>query len=484
MPGSSGSARTAVRFRFGYDGLLRLRWIENPAGERYEREYDASGNIAWETTFAGVTTEYYEHDGANQITTLTRGGLPRSGSPATTRTGSLRRSSRPDGGAVPLTTGAGASCTRTFGGTSCQYERDPEGRVLREVQEASGWLCGGVPVRRARDARGAQVFHPDGAWGAYLRQPEDGQPSRLTLVGSDTGLVGRPRPRRHRRGAPVPRNSRTTRVDGRSSAGASTPPAASRRIEILRSAHARPRLLDAKGAERSARAASNGAGWARRRDHRCAARLPPLRPRRDGEAGRAEAASRCASGSPRAAGHRRAGRPCPSPSGAMGGLSRTASSLELDSAGRLAARHADDPLQSWQYRYDENNQLIRAVRGDGLEHPATVLIHVGRRLAVGFNDGTSVWFGWDGRQHRRGAPLGRAVAARVRGRWLHAAPSKAGPDGRLAARAHRRRGGAAALRGAGSSSAPRSRVSTWGGWRRGQEQPGASCASRGSAPMS
>ncbi|WP_437870141.1 PAAR-like domain-containing protein [Sorangium sp. So ce363] len=413
------------RFRFGYDGLLRLRWIENPAGERYVREYDASGNIARETTFAGITTEY-EVDGANQIAALARDGLQ-------------IRFTRDEEDRIiekEFSTGrrerfrydrrGGLLCAEV-GGVSVSYERDPEGRVLREVQEASGWR---YAVEYRYDELGTLVERKySTGWSVgFVRRPEDGQPTRMSLVGSDAGLAGGD-PGRAGTGAALPclefaYDARGWEIERRRLDAPCC-------VATDRDPFGLPtlvRLLDAKGAERQARAFE----WSR---------LGPLARIIDAQRGSRRYTLDVMGRPVEAEGLDVRERFTYAPQGtavpadvpfALGRDGRPIANgrarLSWDSAGRLAARHADEPLQSWQYRYDENNQLIRAVRGDGLEI-RYLYDPFGRRLAVGFNDGTSVWFGWDGNSIVEELPSSGAPVRRVFADDGFTPLLESGPDG-------------------------------------------------------
>ncbi|MFT3770327.1 MAG: RHS repeat-associated core domain-containing protein [Minicystis sp.] len=367
------------RFRFGYDGLLRLRWIENPAGERYQRAYDPAGNVARETSFAGVVTDY-EHDGSNHIVVLTRGGqhvrFLRDGEGRIVgkefSTGRTERFTYDKRGAVTYA---------EAGGTTVTFERDPEGRVLREVQQAAGWR---FAVEYQYDALGRLVERRySSGWGVGLeRRVADGQPTEVSLLGGEAPVkvLG------------LDYDARGWEIERRRHDAPCT-------VSTERDPFGMPtrvRLLDAEGAVREERAFE----WSR---------LGPLAKVVDAQRGTRhytvdvmgrpteveglgaherfryapQGTAMSDDGSMFAVG--RDGRPT-----AAGGYR-----LVWDAEGRLAARHADDPAESWQYAYDENNQLVSATRGDGLSL-RYLYDPLGRRIAVTFHDGTSVWFGWDG----------------------------------------------------------------------------------------
>lgn len=367
------------RFRFGYDALLRVRWIENPAGERYLRTYDAAGNTVREASFAGVVTEY-EVDGSNEIVLRTRGGqhiryLRDGEGRITTKEYSTGRVDR------FRYDKRGALIWASAGGASVSYERDPEGRVLREVQETSGFR---FSVEYRYDGLGQLVDRRySSGWGVSLaRRASDGQPTSLSL--SERGETRRVldfgyddagwETSRTRLDAPC------TVATDRDAFGLPT----------------RVQVRDGEGAVREDRAYE----W-----HR----LGPLAKIIDRQRGTRrfsvdilgrpteveglgaderftyapQGTAVSADGSTFAVG--RDGRP------SSAGSER----LTWDQQGRLSARHADTAEETWELSYDENDQLVSARRGDG-QALRYLYDPLGRRVAVTFADGHSVWFGWDG----------------------------------------------------------------------------------------
>ncbi|WP_044251871.1 PAAR-like domain-containing protein [Chondromyces apiculatus] len=367
------------RFRFGYDLLLRLVWIENPAGERYLRSYDAAGNVAREQSFAGVVTEY-EYDGSNRVVVLTRNGehvrFLRDGEGRILgkefSTGRKERFVYDRRGGVTYA---------EAGGSSVSVERDPEGRVLREVQQTSGFR---FAVDYRYDALGRMVERRySSGWGVGIdRRQVDGQPVALSLLGPE---------------APVP--VLDLEYDAR---GYETERRRRDAPGVLATERdpfglpTRQRLLDAEDVVREERSFT----WSR---------LGPLSEVVDAKRG-ARRYALDVSGRPteaRGLGAQERFRYAPQGTAipddgtsftvGRDGRPTTAEGerLSWDSAGRLVSRHADDPARSWQYRYDENNQLITATRGDGLGLRC-LYDPLGRRVAASFSDGTSLWFGWDG----------------------------------------------------------------------------------------
>jgi YD repeat-containing protein len=140
------------RFRYGYDALARLAWIENPAGERLSMERDACGNVARSMTFSGVLTEY-DHDVRGRVVraevpgaVVRRFVYDRTGAPV----------HREDGDVV--TTFAydprGLVRRATRGATDVLLERNALGRVVREEQRLGGFR---FVVERAFNAKGHTV---------------------------------------------------------------------------------------------------------------------------------------------------------------------------------------------------------------------------------------------------------------------------------------------------------------------------------------
>jgi RHS repeat-associated protein len=66
-----------------------------------------------------------------------------------------------------------------------------------------------------------------------------------------------------------------------------------------------------------------------------------------------------------------------------------------DALGRLAQEVADSTSASWSYEYDADDQLVSATRGDGYRL-RYLYDPFGRRVAILRDDGSSLWFGWDG----------------------------------------------------------------------------------------
>ncbi|MBK8256718.1 MAG: DUF4150 domain-containing protein [Polyangiaceae bacterium] len=367
------------RFRFGYDALLRLVWIENAAGERYQRSYDPAGYIERETSFAGVTTEY-ERDGSGQVVGITRGGIHTrfvrdgegrilSKEMSTGRVERFRYDAR--GGLTFAETGA----------STVWYDLDPEGRVVKETQQTSGFRFIAEykydPMGRIAEKRYSS------GWGAQLnRRAEDG---RLTGVSLLEGETAKPALefKYSDRGGEIERR----RLDA---------PGTIKTERDRTGLPSRVTLLDADGTTVEDRAFE----WSRKgplsqiADQRRGTRRynldemgRPIQVEGFGVREQFEYAPQGTAISKHdpmfATG--RDGRP----------MSTSHCRLSWDALGRLAARHGDRPETTWQYRYDENNQLVEAVRGDGFS-VRYLYDALGRRVAMATSDGSSIWFGWDG----------------------------------------------------------------------------------------
>jgi len=365
------------RFRLGYDPVLRLRWIENAAGERYERVLDGSGNVVRETSFGGVTTEC-EHDGSNQLVRATYGDgswvrYERDGA------GRLLKLESSGGLVEEFQYDALGNLTRARSPQAMvTFERDEDGRVVREVQETAGFAF--AVVRRFDDAGNVVERRYATGWSVEAqRREEDG-----TLVSLEARAA-------EQDGLTFERDARGESLRRRRDGTGAL--AWSRDVYGLPE---RVAILNERGEPVRERAWT----WSRLgpvaavEDSRLGARRYDLdaegRPLEVRGLGANEQFAYAPQGTPilaRGPGFSigRDGRPT-----RAGGAE-----LQWDARGRLAGRRGEGPAQTWRYHYDERDRLVAAVRGDGL---AVRYLHdpIGRCVGRILGTGESTWFGWDG----------------------------------------------------------------------------------------
>ncbi|WP_437763172.1 PAAR-like domain-containing protein [Sorangium sp. So ce281] len=361
------------RFRYGYDALARLAWIENPAGERLSMERDACGNVARSKTFSGVLTEY-EHDVRGRVVraevpgaVVRRFVYDRTGAPV----------HREDGDVV--TTFAydprGLVRRATRGATDVLLERNALGRVVREEQRLGGFR---FVVERAFNAKGHTVGRRYSTGWEIKLDREHGSGVASMTIESAAGVervrieedgLGRETARVREGGYAI----RTTRDDSGRPVVITVEDAAGRPLrerryawsaggpvtEVEDSAHGRRRYaLDVYG-----------------------------RPLAVAGLGVEEQFTYDVTGTPVTG------------SGVVvgpaGRVQRTeTAAFTWDVLGRLSGRAAPDRRGIWAYTYDDLDQLARAERGDGF----VVQYHYdafARRLGELRSDGTSIWYGWD-----------------------------------------------------------------------------------------
>ncbi|HHH30209.1 MAG TPA: DUF4150 domain-containing protein, partial [Polyangiaceae bacterium] len=356
-------------WRMGYDALKRLRWIENPAGERHSMRYDAAGNPLSETTFAGLTYQF-EYDAVGRLAKLTR---PDGSTITYVRDGAGRIVSREhsSGASEHLQWDRFGRLVRaTSGVASVELAYRPDGMLTRDTQRcggytfsveyvydddgslvgrrySSGWdvalqldASGGVvsvevhadddtvALDRELDPDGREVrrrFANGGAELHFERDPEGHLASVTALDGNETTLHRR-QFQRHALG-PLERIVDSARGD---------------RTFTL-DPHGRPLSVSGLGINERFEYAKQGTALS---DTMAA-----------GVGGRP---TRCGS-----------------------------SMLHWDALGRLERRvDDDDPQRSWSYRYDHADRLVEATRGDGFK--ATYLYDpLGRRLAETIGDSST-----------------------------------------------------------------------------------------------
>ncbi|WP_437739147.1 PAAR-like domain-containing protein [Sorangium sp. So ce1504] len=365
-----------TRYAFGYDALRRLVWIENPAGERYQRTYDAAGNIVRETSFAGVTTEY-AYDGSRQLVSVTRADgawihLLRDAE------GRIVAREHSTGLVERFTYGAGGALTAAESqGVRVQFERDEDGRILREIQEAGGWR---FEIGTEYDNNGGVLgkAYSTGWSVSFIRRPGDGVPLALRAV------------------ATTPEELRFEYDD--------------RGVETLRRRATGPGAIatesDAYGLPTRVSVLGEDEAMLRERRYEWAVD-GPLRRVVDTHAGQRRyeldplGRPLAAEGLGAAEHFHYAPHGTPVPRAqpwaiGRGGRPTNAGDVRVawDALGRLAAQNTPDPLRSWAYTYDENDRLIEARRGDG-RSVRYLYDPFGRRLAETYDDGESTWFGWD-----------------------------------------------------------------------------------------
>ncbi|AUX45321.1 hypothetical protein SOCE26_068030 [Sorangium cellulosum] len=361
--------------RWGYDALLRLRWVENPAGERCTFDYNAAGQLVRERTFAGHEHRY-EYDGAGRcsVRVWPDEQWHRYVRDATGRVvaversdGRLDRFERDDRGLVVRASNQEVTI---------ELERDGLGHVVREVQRASGWEF--AVEHRCPAAEPVEVHAYSTGWSVAIQRGAYGGTKELVIEagGAVEEAVLFERDERQRE------VSRRRKADG---AGVSTRrDALGRPVEV--------QIVDGLGgaARRRAYHWSPLGGLAALEDSELGWRTYDLdalgRPLRVQEAGRTEAFQYSPHGTPL-------------PRGTAAALGPGGRVLRLgerryvwDARGRLQRRV--DATQSWTFVYDNDDRLVEATRGDGYRQ-RFLYDPFDRRIAVIGSDGRSTWFGWD-----------------------------------------------------------------------------------------
>ncbi|WP_437819245.1 PAAR-like domain-containing protein [Sorangium sp. So ce1078] len=454
-----------ARIRAGYDALLRLRWIENPAGERHERQYDGRGRLVSERSFAGLWTRY-DYDGGDRPVTISRpdGTFVRF---VLDHLGRVVERQHSSGERAQFEYDAFGEVRRASNAsTSILFERDALGRVAREVQECGGHrftveythdLLGRIVARRYSTGWSAELQRGAGGWLTRVGMREDERgatPLDLSLE--------RDRERRE-----IGRSLGDLRLTTeRSSLGFPTRMSLLRAEEPLRT---RAYAWDPRGPVAHIDDDRHGA-----RSYVLDAVGRPLSVRGLGADEGFEIAPQ-GTLVPRGAGWRLGpgGRP----------LRTTAAELSWDERGRLVRKATDSTARSWTFEYDAEDQLVVA-RSDAGQRIRYVYDAFGRRLAELGDDGRSTFFLWDDESLVEEVDSGHARSVRrvfdddgftplaernVEGQWrliatdLTATPwLYATPDGEIAdvdlsasGRVARSSGAIGALRFAGHRADPR-----------------------------
>ncbi|WP_437878907.1 PAAR-like domain-containing protein [Sorangium sp. So ce513] len=363
------------RWLMGYDALLRLRWIQNAAGERRSFDYDAAGNLVRETTFTGLQYRY-EYDGADRLVSVLRPDE------------SIVRLARDGAGNVVAREYSSGLVERfeydalgrvvraTNGACTTELAYDDRGAILRDAQTCGGFrfvasydydeggkLVGrryssGWRVALEHDTYGRVaamgVGQPDAAERfVFERDAQDGERARRR-----DGGIGAIVTRRNAEGFPV-----EIQVEGA--------PGDVVRARAYRwhPTGALAAVLDSERGERRYDLDAHG------------------RPVEARGLGVTEAFSFSPHGTAMQRGEGSVG---------VGGRPLTLGDQTLywDRLGRLAGRDAPDPKRTWRYAFDECDRLTEAVRGDGLR-VQYLYDAFGRRVAEIVGQG-STWFGWDG----------------------------------------------------------------------------------------
>ena len=361
-------------YKLGYDALQRLRWIENPAGERHSFEYDAVGRLVHETTFAGVTKEY-ERDTTGTVVRQRTGDGELSIS--RDQAGKVIRREHSDGTFESYTYDRfGFLHTATNAHSQITFERDALGKVVRETQSAGGWE---FSTAYEHDALGQVVGRAySTGWGIQTAYDDElGHVRALTVSGEralevelEHDLRGRETSRRRKDSAAAVLTTRNAMGLPESVTVEHAGESLCRRDYRWDRTGPLAAIDDELGGSRSYELDERG------------------RPVQVSGLSAAEGFSYSPQGTPERQGvTTRIGR-----AGRVVGLEDDR--FEWDARGRLAARQSADPQRSWQYEYDDNDRLIKATRADGVT--ARYLYDaLGRRLCE-MSEGRSTWFGWDG----------------------------------------------------------------------------------------
>jgi RHS repeat-associated protein len=366
------------RTRYGYDASKRLRWIENAARERYSREYDASGLVVRERTFAGL--EYtFEYDKAARCSKKT---WPdgRWQSYRRDRAGRVIAIEGSDGRVERFERDAWGQVIRASNDeTSVTLVRDGLGRVVREVQSAGGWEF--AVEHHAPNDNPVEVHRYSTGWSVAIQRTVYKELSDVVVregdeVAESITFQRDERLREVFRGRKGDMSGIATRRD-----------ALGRPVEI--------HVGDEQGR------------LVRRRDYQWNA-LPGLTRVEDSERG-PRLYDLDAMGRPRRAqglavdeSFEYSAHGTPMPKGqstrlGVGGRVEGFGDVHCtwDAGGRLRQKAAHDPTRSWAYAYDDRDRLVEAARGDGYRL-RYLYDTFGRRLATFDSEGRSTWFGWDG----------------------------------------------------------------------------------------
>jgi RHS repeat-associated protein len=380
-------------YRMGYDALLRLRWVENPAGERHVMEYDAAGNKVREQTFAGLVYAY-EPDGGGRVASLLR---PDESRVRFVRDGSgrLLATEHSNGVTERIEYDDFGRITRVSNGTtSVELLYGANGALVRDTQRCGGWA---FSVDYRYDEHGKLVGRKySTGWAVAIENDDRGRASVLSVGPKDR--AERFVFERDREGKEVARRregSELSLVTKRNAMGYPTEVALEGQDgEKLR---ARTYTWDACGP--LGRVADNTRG-----DRRFTLD-PHGRPLEVSGLGAQESFAIAPQGTA-------VPRKMTWSVGPGGRPVRTEDAiLHWDRGGRLAMRQAQDPSKSWQFTYDENDRLKSAVRSDGLKIDY-IYDPLGRRIAEVCGN-SSTWFGWDGDSIVEERPTSGRVTTRV-----------------------------------------------------------------------
>ncbi|KYF71323.1 PAAR-like domain-containing protein [Sorangium cellulosum] len=370
------------RLRYGYDAMLRLAWIENAAGERHIFQRDAAGQITGERTFAGVEVRYELDPLGRCVARLD-----------------------PEGHALRLTLDAAGQVVRREHdrGTMAAFEHDERGFITRARDEVTA-------VELGRDARTGAVVRETQRVGGHAFAVE----REVDALGHEVGTrysTGWYVTRRRGPGGAVDQVA----VHGRDGAveeafeivAASAGEHITRFRErdtgvgVTRDPLGRPariRVFGPRGAVQRERTYAWAAqtGVTEIADTLRGTRRYELdvlgRPVRVTGLGVEEQYAYAPQGTPMA----RREVPCALGRGGRK-IATSKARFAWDALGRLAQRidAGGDARRCWDYRYNGENRLVEARRGDGFS-VRYVYDPFGRRLAALRSDGTSTFFGWDG----------------------------------------------------------------------------------------
>ncbi|MEJ7731841.1 MAG: RHS repeat-associated core domain-containing protein [Polyangiaceae bacterium] len=364
--------------RYGYDANLRLIWIENQAGERHENRYDAAGQLVLQRSFAGIERRY-EYDllgraskriGADgRALTVTRN--PR---------GEVVARRHDSGSEIVLERDErGFIVSASNGQVRLRLERDVTGRVRRETQEIGGWQ---FVVEHEYDTLGYKVAtRYSSGWGVSRRRGAGGALEKLAVHAADGAIV---------ESCDLEYGAKQVTRRGGGKAGFS-----STRDQLGRIT--RTEVLDDAGQVARTRTWQWGKapGVTAIEDDRAGTRSYSM-----DHLGRVTAVAGL--GVEDALGWSEHGAPVARSEGPEARVGRAGRKVagsgrvyHWDALGRLSHEVAASPQESWAFAYDEDDQLVAAVRGDG-HRLRYIYDPFGRRVAIVREDGTSTFFGWDG----------------------------------------------------------------------------------------